>query len=88
MDATLETIIQAGAVGISLTLIALLYYLLKMVFDFIKSHIRHNTEVTGRNTEVMIEMIGYIKENAGVVKESAEIMREVKNLLKKYNGVK
>jgi len=44
-EETLQTIIQGGAVGVAISLIILIYFILKWIFKILGNHINHNTEI-------------------------------------------
>ena len=71
----METLVQGGAVGISIALIALIS---KIWMDSSK-HSEKITDVVERNATAMESLKGAIKENT-------EITKETKDLMVKLNG--
>lgn len=70
-----ETIIQGGAVGISVALIGLVW----KVWSSSDKHVMRMTDVVEKNASAMESLKGAIKENTGVT-------RETKDLMVKING--
>jgi hypothetical protein len=66
----LETIIQGGAVGISVLLIILIFILVQMVYKIATNHFSHNTKALEEN----IKMLGRISEMIETGIKSNEIV--------------
>ncbi len=56
MEFDIQTIIQGGAVGISVLLIILLGFIIKLIFTFMGNHINHNTKSNQELTGVIREL--------------------------------
>lgn len=72
-----ETIIQGGAVGISVALIGLVW----KVWSSSDKHVERMTDVVEKNASAMESLRGAIKENT-------EITKETKEMIIKINGKK
>ncbi len=72
MQLDVQTIIQGGAVGISVLLIILIGAIIKWLFRFFGNHIDHNTKSN----------IGHTKSN----QELIDVIRELKDFLMHNNG--
>lgn len=46
--ANVEFLVQAGAVGISLALIGLIYFLVRMIFRLVTNHMTHSDEIMNK----------------------------------------
>ena len=56
-----EQIIQGGAVGLSLVLILILYYVLRMLFKVITNHLHDQQKSTDDLRVVITELVNYLK---------------------------
>ena len=65
MDADLSTLVQGGAVGISIALILLIAYIVKNVIALFKNHIQHNTEAQVELIKVITELSTWLKNKNG-----------------------
>jgi len=63
MDINLPTIIQGGAVGLSILLIGLVAYLAKLFYKFLSNHISHNTEALNKVNETLRELCVLLRRN-------------------------
>jgi hypothetical protein len=57
-----EQLVQAGAVGIAILLIGVLYFIIRWLCNFIASHLERNTVALTQNTKVTAELRGVIRE--------------------------
>lgn len=62
MEVDVATIIQGGAVGISLALIWLIGILLNRLFTFLDNHINHNTDAMTELSKVITELKTFLEE--------------------------
>ena len=58
----IETLVQAGAVGISIALIGLVIFIVKKFMEHLGNHSQHQTDATIENTKATIELKGAVKE--------------------------
>ncbi len=58
MQFDIQTIIQGGAVGISVLLIVLFGFVIKKIFTFMENHIDHNT----KSNQELIDVIRELKD--------------------------
>jgi len=65
MEADIATIIQGGAVGISIALILLIAYIVKNVIALFKNHIQHNTEAQVELIKVITELSTWLRSQNG-----------------------
>ena len=69
-----ETIIQGGAVGISVFLIILIAFILRKVFTLMGNHMNHNTEALTKLSEK-------IEKDVEAQKDTAQTMRDLKDVM-------
>ena len=68
----IEALIQGGAVGISILLILILYFVLRMLFKIITNHLHDQQQSTddlrvviNKNNTVITELVTYLKKANG-----------------------
>ncbi len=64
--ASLETLVQAGAVGIAILLIGVIVFIIKIFMKHLNNHSQHLTDAINKNTETTLSSSGELK---GVIKE-------------------
>ena len=74
----ITTLTEYGAIGICISLILLIAFILNRVFKFMGNHIEHNTEAWNKNTEALTKLTGKIDEDIIAQKETAQALRSIK----------
>ena len=72
----LTTLAEYGAIGICISLILLIAFILNRVFKFMGNHLEHNTDAWNKNTEALTKLTGKIDEDIIAQKETAQALRE------------
>ena len=77
----LSQLAQAGIAGVSIALILLIAFILKLVFGLIGNHFKHNTKI-------LQKVADKLDEDMTAQKESIRMIRELKEWLLMRNGRK
>jgi len=57
----IQAIIQGGAVGIAVMLIALIGFMFKKVISFMANHVNENTKSNQKLTDMITQLYNYLK---------------------------
>ena len=63
MGEELGILTQAGAVGIALALIGLIYWIVRWTIRMTTNHLQHNTEALQELKDAIHQLIDYLKNN-------------------------
>lgn len=81
MEWDVQTIIQGGAVGISILLIGLIAFILRSVYRLVTNHMDHTNRTTQENARAMANMANALAMNTKAIDNNTRVMERVERVL-------